>query len=256
MLKKLKKILKSEKGKSIFDIVLYGSAVKGKSKPQDIDILVIFKYGSLKERLNKIQEIKNKLKRLELNIDVKALPGGVDLVGNFSIIATADKTEINSNEALNVSIEVLSNGNLEDIKSFKPHIQGVNIFDEKAVVNGTKLTQKIAFVAENDFIIAPFTLRYFDPVTKEIKTTSTNEISVKVKNAKPKEELTIKRDESKEMSAEECALHIYKATKKRKKFLTLTTQGKFVVFLNKWAPGFMDKMVYNTMAKEADSPLK
>jgi len=64
------------------------------------------------------------------------------------------------------------------------------------------------------------------------------------------------RDESKEMSAEECALHIYKATKKRKKFLTLTTQGKFVVFLNKWAPGFMDKMVYNTMAKEADSPLK
>lgn len=64
------------------------------------------------------------------------------------------------------------------------------------------------------------------------------------------------RDESKEMSAEECANHIYKATKKRKKFLTLTTQGKLVVFLNKWAPGFMDKMVYNSMAKEADSPLK
>lgn len=64
------------------------------------------------------------------------------------------------------------------------------------------------------------------------------------------------RDESKEMSAEECAMHIYKATKKRKKFLTLTMQGKMAVFLNKWAPGFMDKMVYNTMAKEADSPLK
>lgn len=64
------------------------------------------------------------------------------------------------------------------------------------------------------------------------------------------------RDESKEMSAEECARYIYKATKKRKKFLTLTMQGKVVVFLNKWAPGFMDKIVYNTMAKEADSPLK
>ncbi len=64
------------------------------------------------------------------------------------------------------------------------------------------------------------------------------------------------RDESKEMSAEECAMHIYKATKKRKKFLTLTMQGKMAVFLNKWAPSFMDKIVYNTMAKEADSPLK
>ena len=64
------------------------------------------------------------------------------------------------------------------------------------------------------------------------------------------------RDESKEMTAEACARHIYKATTKRKKFLTLTTQGRLVVFLNKWIPGFMDKMVYNSLAKEADSPLK
>ncbi|WP_373000487.1 BatD family protein [Sulfurimonas sp.] len=131
----------------------------------------------------------------ELSVDVKPLPGGVDLVGDFSIIATADKPEINPSEALNLTIEVLGNGNLEDIKSFKPYIEGVNVFDEKIVVNGNKLTQKIAFVAEHDFVIAPFVLKYFDPVTKEIKTISTNEISIKVKNAKPKEELTIKREE-------------------------------------------------------------
>lgn len=64
------------------------------------------------------------------------------------------------------------------------------------------------------------------------------------------------RNEDKEMSAGECALHIYNATRKRKKFLTLTTLGKLTVFLNKWAPGFMDKIVYNSMAKEPDSPLK
>ena len=64
------------------------------------------------------------------------------------------------------------------------------------------------------------------------------------------------RAEDKMMTAEECAMHIYKATKKRKKFLTLTTQGKLTVFLNKWAPGFMDKMVYNVMAKEENSPFK
>ena len=64
------------------------------------------------------------------------------------------------------------------------------------------------------------------------------------------------RDEDKMMSAEECAAHIYRATVNRKKFLILTTQGKFTVFMNKWFPGFMDKMVYNVMAKEADSPFK
>jgi len=130
-----------------------------------------------------------------LEVDVKALPNDIDLVGNFSILATVDKSEVNANEAINLSLEVLGIGNLEDIKNLKPYIDGINIFDEKIIINGNKLTQKIVFVGENDFIIPAFTLKYFDPNTKEIKITSTNEISIKIKNAKPKEKLVIKRDE-------------------------------------------------------------
>ena len=62
------------------------------------------------------------------------------------------------------------------------------------------------------------------------------------------------RKEDKLMSAEECAAHIYRATVKRKKILTLTAQGKMTVLLNKLFPGFMDKIVYKTMAKEPGSP--
>lgn len=64
------------------------------------------------------------------------------------------------------------------------------------------------------------------------------------------------REEDKMMTAEEVAYEILKATKKRKRDIILTTQGKVAVFLNKWAPGFMDKVVYNHMAKEKDSPFK
>lgn len=64
------------------------------------------------------------------------------------------------------------------------------------------------------------------------------------------------RDESAMMSAEECARRIYGATRKRKKILILTAQGKLTVFLNKWLPGFTDRLVYNVMAKEQNSPLK
>lgn len=64
------------------------------------------------------------------------------------------------------------------------------------------------------------------------------------------------REEEKMMTAEECAERIYKATVKRKKFLIMTAQGKMTVFLNKWFPGFMDKQVYNVMAKEENSPFK
>ena len=62
------------------------------------------------------------------------------------------------------------------------------------------------------------------------------------------------RNEQKMMTAEECAKHIYKATIKRRKILILTRQGKLTVFLNKWFPGYMDKVVYNVMAREANAP--
>lgn len=64
------------------------------------------------------------------------------------------------------------------------------------------------------------------------------------------------RQEEKMMSAEECAVHIYRATVKRKRTLVLTLQGKLVVFLNKWLPSLADRMVYNVMRKEANSPIR
>lgn len=64
------------------------------------------------------------------------------------------------------------------------------------------------------------------------------------------------RKEEKMMTAEEVAESIFSAAEKRKKRLILTRQGKLTVFLNKWMPGKMDKMVFNHMAKEDDSPFK
>lgn len=64
------------------------------------------------------------------------------------------------------------------------------------------------------------------------------------------------RDESKMMTAEETAVHICNAIKKRKRTLYLTSQGKLTVFLNKFAPALLDKLVYNHMAKEPNTPLR
>lgn len=64
------------------------------------------------------------------------------------------------------------------------------------------------------------------------------------------------RAEEKMMTAEECATHIYRATVKRKRTLILTTQGKLAVFLNKWWPSLADRMVYNVMKKEANTPIR
>lgn len=63
-------------------------------------------------------------------------------------------------------------------------------------------------------------------------------------------------NESNLMQPEEVARQICDAIEKRKHRLTMTTQGKMTVLLNKFFPKFMDKMVYNHMAKEPDSPFK
>ena len=64
------------------------------------------------------------------------------------------------------------------------------------------------------------------------------------------------REEESMMKPDEVAMHIYNAIKSRKRDLVLTRSGKMTVWLNKFFPALMDKLVYKHMAKESDSPFK
>ncbi len=56
-------------------------------------------------------------------------------------------------------------------------------------------------------------------------------------------------DESRMMTAEECADHILKAVRKKKRTLVLTFTGKRTVFMNKFFPGLADKLAYKFFFK-------
>ena len=129
-----------------------------------------------------------------LKINVKALPQNVKFVGDFKIKASVDNTQINANEAVNLSLEVTGTGNLEDMTTFKPSMENANVFDEKIKQEKNKITQKMAFVANDDFIIPSFSIKYLDLKTKQIKTISTKEIKIKVKNAKKEKLVVVKND--------------------------------------------------------------
>lgn len=62
-------------------------------------------------------------------------------------------------------------------------------------------------------------------------------------------------DEGKIMSAETVATHLADAIAGRRRDLILTRQGKLTVWLNKLAPGLMDRLVFNHFKKEEGSPL-
>ncbi len=83
--------------------------------------------------------------------------------------------------------------------------------------------------------------------------TSTNiRIQALTKNGKMQGESP--REEGNMMTAEDCAHYIYGATVKRRRTLVLTTQGKLAVFMNKWLPGLADRVVFNIMSREPNSP--
>jgi len=59
-------------------------------------------------------------------------------------------------------------------------------------------------------------------------------------------------DESRLMTAADCAKHIVHAIKKRKRTLVLTFTGKLTVFLNKFFPSLADRLVYNHYFKKGE----
>jgi len=119
-----------------------------------------------------------------VTIYAKPLPDNAKIVGNFTISAVADKTTISSNEAVNVTVTVQGDGNLEDIGSFKPYLNDVNVFAQKIEIKGNRLTQKIAFVADKDFTIPPFKLAFYNLKTKRVEQIKTKPIHIKVRGSK------------------------------------------------------------------------
>jgi len=61
-------------------------------------------------------------------------------------------------------------------------------------------------------------------------------------------------NEQKLMSAEKVATNIIAAIEKRKSYTYMSLEGKMLYYLNKFFPLLMDKIVYNKVSKETNSP--
>ena len=64
------------------------------------------------------------------------------------------------------------------------------------------------------------------------------------------------REETKMMTSEEVAQRIANGVIARKRQLVMTFEGKATLFLKKFVPSLLDKIVFNHMAKEPNSPFK
>lgn len=75
-------------------------------------------------------------------------------------------------------------------------------------------------------------------------------------NKEGKEQAESPFDESRMMKPEVVADAIFKAIFKRKRYLYLTIQGKAILWFTRFMPKLLDRLVYNGVRKEKDSPYK
>ncbi len=124
----------------------------------------------------------------QLSIDVKALPNHLEVYGAFHIKASVDKTTTEANKPVNMTIKITGIGNIDDIKKFSLNLPNVVDYSDDPSLKssftageyGGIFTQKIALIADKNFVIPALKFSYFDKDQKLAVTKKTQPISITV----------------------------------------------------------------------------
>ncbi|NTV82666.1 MAG: protein BatD [Bacteroidales bacterium] len=143
------------------------------------------------------QNVELKIESNPLTIDVKPLPASgkpLDFsgaVGSFTLSSELDKSELKSNEPLNLKITVTGKGNLElidelpisfppDFETYDPKITN-NISKNINGLSGSRIFEYLVIPRnQGEFQIKPFGFSYFDPVKQSYSTLSTPRYNIRV----------------------------------------------------------------------------
>ncbi len=140
-------------------------------------------FNSMTQQLNWQKVYSNSLK-----LNVKPLPNGLELYGDYRIESKVDTQKVSANKPVNLTLLVKGEGNIDDVKKFKLDIPNVIIYaDEPKIsskeVNGLyqgEFKEKVALISDQNFTIPSFSLKYFDKKSKKVKTIKTEEIKIEV----------------------------------------------------------------------------
>jgi len=147
-----------------------------------------------------------------LKLDVKPLPAGVSLVGDYTLKMLTDTFKTKAGEPVNLTLSLAGEGSLEGFSSFEVNIPGVTAFGDKPTTSGKRENGKLlssatyhfALVSDRSYTIPPFVLRFLNPKTGKVKELKTAPVSIEVEGAPEQaknDKVTIERPEDNNASA-------------------------------------------------------
>ncbi len=136
-------------------------------------------------------------------VELAVSPVESELVGAFTLDVHLNKESVRAFEPIQLSVNVVGEGNFDAFTPFSVDIPGVEVFAEKVekkYVLGERglkgrWTQRFALVAENAFTLDAFTLDYYDLKERRVKQLSSDVKTIAVEKAHEVEELLDSEDE-------------------------------------------------------------
>jgi hypothetical protein len=155
-------------------------------KPSRINISIMSEYDpdSIFNAPNTITDVYSNA----LSFDVKPLPDNVQLIGDFEVTTSVNKTLIDRGEAVSFIVKVKGKGNIDDMPSIDLHIPDAtvyknpaerNFFIEEGVYAG-EYSKSFSILSERDFTIPSLSLRYYEPRKNILKELNTKPYAIKV----------------------------------------------------------------------------
>ncbi len=127
-----------------------------------------------------------------LKFNVKELPKGINLIGEFDINATVEKENIKEGEAVSYKLDIKGFGNFDDIQDFKLNINDATIYDNKPTIKtkyennryeGTYL-KSYSIIPNKSIQIPSITLKYFSKKEKRVIEKKTKSFKIELENKK------------------------------------------------------------------------
>ncbi len=150
---------------------------------------------------NNVRTVQRKLVSNALHFNVKPLPEKgkpacfAGAVGNFTFKSSIDKTDLTTNDALTLHIEISGKGNIElisapkitfpsDFETYDPKIS-TKINKSSQGVSGTKSFDYLAIPrTAGDFVIKPVKFCFFNPADKQYHVVQSKTFHIHVKKGK------------------------------------------------------------------------
>jgi len=139
----------------------------------------------------------------ELNFDIKSLPNGVKIIGDFSLESSIDKQEIKKGDSIAFKIKISGSGNIDDISDIKLPLDDAIVYENKPEIKTEISNNKyigsyekvFSIVANKSFTVPSITFEYFDKEKEKIITKSTKSFDINVEKNSDKKEIFLEKIE-------------------------------------------------------------